>query len=352
VPMIRYLYLAGTFEEDLLLRLITKHEAARASLEVMPETLGVTADVPRSGLVSGFAQRQSELFAPGVNAIRTIDREATDAGLDAYRALLRDVEHAYDERVALCYGWLPTQSAATLAAEMRRAEEVRGNAGNGDELSRFVAEAIETDTGIAQVEDWKLQLDDAWCAGLEGLPGFDARLQCFRFTQDPEVSQQGTQSVGFIGLAHPLTRRAVGRMQIVTEAGVDVRVAAAGPAESTGLLLTYVAEMPSARTVELRKLITVRVNAANEVFEVTGQDWLAWVERLQPRELPAALEARLVRGQKTGTRAAKQILAREAEQFRAKRAERVRLARDARAVGGGSGICYLRGGSCGNCGPI
>ncbi len=322
VPIIRYLYLSGTFEEDLLLRLITKHEAARASLEVMPETLGVTADVPRSGLVSGFAQRQAELFAPGVNAIRTIDREAIDAGLDAYRALLRDVQHAYDERIALRYGWLPTQSAAALAAEVTRVEKVQDE---GDELSRFVAEAIEADTGIVQAENGKLQLDEAWCAGLKGLPGFDAPLRCFRFTQDPEVFQRGAQAIGFIGLVHPLTRRAVNRMQMLSGPGVaDVRVAVAGPADTAGLLLMYVAEIRSARAVELRKLIAVRVNAANEVFEVTGEEWPAWLERLQQRELPAALEARLVRWQKAGTRAAKQILAREADQFRVKHAERVK----------------------------
>jgi hypothetical protein len=41
-------------------------------------------------------------------------------------------------------------------------------------------------------------------------------------------------------------------MQMVSRAGVDMRVAAAGPAESAGLLLTYVAEIRSARAVELR----------------------------------------------------------------------------------------------------
>jgi superfamily II DNA or RNA helicase len=323
VPIIRYLYLAGTFEEDLLLRLITKHEAARASLEVMPDTLGVTADAPRSGLVSGFAQRQAELFAPGVNAIRTIDREAIEARSNAYRALLRDVEHAYDERIALRYGWLPSQPAATLAKEMSRAEEVRKQ-GGGDDLSRFVAEVIEVDTGIAQTENGILQLDDGWCAGLEELPGFDAPSRCFRFTRDPQVFQQGAQPVGFIGLAHPLTRRAIGRMQVASGDGVDVRVAPAGPVESTGVLLTYVAEIRSARAVELRKIIALRVKAANEVFEVTGQDWWAWVERLQPRELPAGLEARLVRWQEAGSKVAKRILAREAERFRVNHAERVK----------------------------
>jgi hypothetical protein len=48
------------------------------------------------------------------------------------------------------------------------------------------------------------------------------------------------------------------------------------------------------------------------------------VERLQQRELPAALKARLVCWQKAGISAAKRILAREAEQFRVKHAERVK----------------------------
>jgi hypothetical protein len=43
-PQIRYLYLAGTFEERLLLHLIRKYEKARAHLTFMPETLAVTAD--------------------------------------------------------------------------------------------------------------------------------------------------------------------------------------------------------------------------------------------------------------------------------------------------------------------
>ncbi len=57
-PQIRYLYLAGTFEERLLLRLIAKYEKARAHLAFMPDTLGVTADEDAlsAGLVAGFAE--------------------------------------------------------------------------------------------------------------------------------------------------------------------------------------------------------------------------------------------------------------------------------------------------------
>ena len=77
-PEIRYLYLAGTFEERLLLRLIAKYEKARACSRVMPETLGVTADQAEygGGLVSGFAEKQAGLFDDEPSAIRTIDRAA------------------------------------------------------------------------------------------------------------------------------------------------------------------------------------------------------------------------------------------------------------------------------------
>ncbi len=57
-PEIRYLFLAGTFEERLLLRLIAKYEKARACLSFMPNTLGVGAD-PASlhePLFAGFAE--------------------------------------------------------------------------------------------------------------------------------------------------------------------------------------------------------------------------------------------------------------------------------------------------------
>ena len=75
-PEIRYLYLAGTFEERLLLRLIAKYEKARACLAVMPDTLGVTADEAAwsKGLVAGFAEDQAALFEDDAPAIRTLDQ--------------------------------------------------------------------------------------------------------------------------------------------------------------------------------------------------------------------------------------------------------------------------------------
>jgi len=39
--MVRYLYLAGTFEERVLLRLVAKYERQRALLTFVPNTLGL-----------------------------------------------------------------------------------------------------------------------------------------------------------------------------------------------------------------------------------------------------------------------------------------------------------------------
>ncbi len=108
-PQIRYLYLAGTFEERLLLRLIAKYEKARAHLTFMPDTLGVTADEEAwsSGLVAGFAERQAGLFDDEPTAIRTLDREAETANLGAYRDLLHEVDRAFNgfDRSAVRHGW-------------------------------------------------------------------------------------------------------------------------------------------------------------------------------------------------------------------------------------------------------
>ncbi len=113
-PQIRYLYLAGTFEERLLLHLIRKYEKARAHLTFMPETLAVTADGDGSGsgLIAGFAEQQANLFDDELVEIRTIDREAEAANADAYQDVLREIDRAFAgfDRSAVRYGWLSDQA--------------------------------------------------------------------------------------------------------------------------------------------------------------------------------------------------------------------------------------------------
>ncbi len=277
-PHIRYLYLAGTFEEDLLLRLITKHEAGRASLGAMPDTLGVTADVPSPGVVKGFAQRQAGLFPPHAAAIRTLDREIIDTNPAAYRALLRDVQHAYDERIALRFGWMPVQASAEDTAGLAQVTNAGNCHGFNIDPSAFVAEVIEADTGLRQARADRLRLNDAWSAGIEQLPGFDPETATLRLTRDPDKFVDGPDTLAFIGLAHPLLRHALARVQQIgpEEDEADPRVAVASSSRGVELLLTYVFEIRSARQVEVRQLLAVLLKRNAPAAELTdAHKWLA-----------------------------------------------------------------------------
>ena len=109
-PDIRYLFLSGTFEENLLLRLIAKYEKARACLTFMPDTLGVTAepDAWTKGLVAGFAEETASLFPDPPSPVRTLDRAGEAGDSAAYQALRREIDRAYDgfEPMAVRHGWL------------------------------------------------------------------------------------------------------------------------------------------------------------------------------------------------------------------------------------------------------
>ena len=224
-PEVRYLFLSGTFEEDLLLRLITRHERARASLGSMPETLGITSTHTSDSAIRGFAQRQEELFVPPKDAIRTLDRAAIEAQLTAYRTLLHDVEDAYDGRAAMRFGWMPLAATAQDVDAAGRAAAILDRVLAID-LPDFVAEVISADTALPQTRPNVLHLNEAWCGGLDGVPGFDPADRVFRFTRDPDVFVSDDRPVGFLGAAHPLVQRAIACAQIPTGIA-DCRVAVA-----------------------------------------------------------------------------------------------------------------------------
>ncbi|MFO1025471.1 MAG: helicase-related protein, partial [Acetobacteraceae bacterium] len=135
-PQIRYLYLANTFEDRLLLHLIGKYEKARACLSVMPDTLGVTAPAGslHEPLVAGFAENGPTLF--GAPFIRTPDLAAEAERSDAYRDLLREIDRAFQsfDRMAVRHGWLSGGESAG-APEQEPVPSV--------DLPAFVASALE-----------------------------------------------------------------------------------------------------------------------------------------------------------------------------------------------------------------
>ncbi len=298
-PEIRYLYLAGTFEERLLLRLIAKYEKARACLAVMPDTLGVTADEAAwsKGLVAGFAEDQAALFEEDAPSIRTLDQVAEASNAAAFRDLLHEIDRAFagHERHSVRHGWLVEQGLNADLGQVAAADAVRHRSdtllGHID-LAAFVAAAIESETsGAAAIasetcgaaaDPERLQLPADWTAGLDDLPGYEAQTRTLRITRDRDRLRdaQGA-SLAFLGRAHPLVRRAVARMRrndIDEPTGTrDCRVSAAraGSFAPLAVLLSFSVEIASARRVELQRIIAVLLPVSGPPAELAEPEcWL------------------------------------------------------------------------------
>lgn len=278
-PQIRYLYLAGTFEEHLLLRLIAKHEKARAHLSFMPDTLGVTADEGALGLglVAGFAERQENLFADEAPIVRTVDRAAEEAGLDAYRDLLHEIDRAFHgfEYSAVRHGWLLDGGVNADAA-------VRSQPGHID-LPDFIAAVIEAETGCQPMDGGTLRLPSDWLAGMDGLPGLDRENNQVRFARDPmKLHDKDGRSLAFFGRAHPLVRRALSHVQRGNSAEHDSRVSVA-QAERIAVLLTFAAELRNATRTEFRWIVAVLLDDGQKAVVI--KDPARW---LKLAELPSS----------------------------------------------------------------
>ena len=210
-PEIRYLCLAGTFEERLLLRLIAKYEKARAQLTFMPDTLGMTAGVEQYGadLLSGLAEEQATLFPDDKPPIRTMDAAATEAETEAFRGLLHEIDRAYEgfDGMAVRHGWFAGQGLNADVALMRSAIQVRQTATRQAALFDL-ADFVSAATG-----------------------------RC-------DVSQPGR--------ADPAVRKAIGRARQAT----DSRVSTACH-DRRALLLTYGIEIHTARSIAYQRSVAV-----------------------------------------------------------------------------------------------
>jgi len=281
-PEIRYLYLAGTFEERLLLRLIGKYEKARNSLTFMPDTLGVTADADayNAGLIAGFAEQQASLFADDESPVRALDRVAEDENSAAYRDLLHEIDRAYGgfERMALRHGWLAARGINADMAQLAAAgsAEARGDALLGPvDLLDFTRGAIAAETGHNADDTDALPLPAEWAAGIEGLPGYDTARRAIAVSHDRTSVHEAP---AFLGRAHPLVRRAITRVRRHDyRQTADHRVSAARgePGSPLALLLTYGAEVRSGLRLEWQRVVAVRLPIFGSPAEIgTPADWL------------------------------------------------------------------------------
>jgi superfamily II DNA or RNA helicase len=251
-PEIRYLFLAGTFEERLLLRLIAKYEKARACLSFMPNTLGVSAD-PASlhePLFRGFAE---DLFSATPRLIHSLDLAAEDTDSDAYRDLLREIDRAFRsfDHMAVRHGWLS-------GGETRDMPPAETNA--GIDLPAFVASTLVPDAGVHRVPP-------GWADDLDGLAGFDRITGTVHLTADPNQLHDALgRKLLYPGRSHPLTRRAIA----ATRTG---RVSSA-KSDTVSLLVTYTVEIGSL----LRDVVALRLFPDGSVTE--QPDFLAIAEQV------------------------------------------------------------------------
>ena len=302
-PMVGYLYLEGTFEERVLLRLIAKYERQRARLTFVPNTLGLFLqddDRVTEHLLTGLADEQLSLFKPEPDSERLFDQDHEDVNQPAYQELLAEIEQAVGgfERSTRTHSWVGDLGLSAEPANLVDAEKAlhQGEALGGADLLTFVADAVETETRSASAVQkvgpiWTLTLPPGWSHGLDGLPGWDATTNTLRLTADPDLLLDGERrTVGFLGRAHPVVRRALDRVRNIPlgdgKATLDRRVTAVS-GDGPALLYTFLCTVQGEAGREFERLVAalVRPSGKPEVF-TEPQKWLALAA--SDRQVPTA----------------------------------------------------------------
>jgi superfamily II DNA or RNA helicase len=277
-PVVRYLFLRGTFEERILLRLIAKYERQRARLTFVPNTLGLTAssEETQGRLLRGLMEDDARLFHEEGTLFDFVSTPEEEGADEPTRELLEEIDRSLRgfERAARSNAWLSESglnAEATLAAEADQALLVGARAGMVD-LARFVCDAVQLDGGEVRERSGatalEVRLPPAWCHGLDEVPGYDADSRTARLTTDLEVNRdEHDRSVGYLGRAHPLVRRALDRVRHLSfggaaHAGLDPRVSAveADVSEPT-VLFTFLGRLSSRSGRELERVLAASVTA-------------------------------------------------------------------------------------------
>lgn len=295
-PIVRYLYLRGTFEERVLLRLIAKYEKQRARLTFVPNTLGLTLSdqsAMTQRLLDGLADEEAHLFREEKKSQLAFDLASSDDDVStpAYKELLAEVDRAIGgfERASKTHGWLAAAGMNADPAQVTEAESARsiGERLGAPDLVSFVCEAVANEMKAADaVRDeadsvLALRLPPSWAAGLD-VPGWNAETRTLRITRDPTVVRTASgESVGFLGRAHPVVRRALDRVRnlpVTSGAQVlDRRVSAiAGKAgERAALLYTFLCTVRSNAGRELERVFAVMVTQDGSPSVLTEPgEWL------------------------------------------------------------------------------
>ncbi len=295
VPLVRYLYLCGTFEERILLRLIAKYEKQRALLTFVPNTLGLTSsEAGQARLLKGFIDEDAKLFKKEPMLFDFHQEDESSGADEATRELLEEIDRSLHgfRQAAQTNKWLGDEGLNAdekLVQEATAARE-KGSKAEHVDLARFVSDAILLDggevIGSLEAEHFAVKIPPAWVHGLNNLPGYDADARLVRLTTRLEVtSDDAGHSIGFLGRAHPLVRRALDRVRNLSFGGAasrgqDPRASAirAQVSEPT-LLFTFLGRVASRQGRELERVLAVQLTRSGEtVFYPSADDWSQWLD--------------------------------------------------------------------------
>jgi len=275
-PIIRYLYLRGTFEERILLRLIAKYERQRELLTFVPNTLGITStsDASAARLLKCFMDEDTKLFTQEETLFKFGAPEESDPSDPATKELIEEIDRSLRafQQASRTNAWLGVQG---LNAEKRLLDEAEAAQKVGEnesvDLAAFVLDAIRLDGGSVERDGgiFRVKLPSTWLYGLDEIPGYDSDEHCIRLTTDMDVTRDASNNtVGFLGRAHPLVRRALDRVRTISfggeaDRGQDQRVSAVkADVAAPQLLVTFLGRVSSGKGREFERVLAVRMGKA------------------------------------------------------------------------------------------
>ncbi|BAC90682.1 helicase-related protein [Gloeobacter violaceus] len=291
-PIVRYLFLRGTFEERILLRLIVKYEKQRARLTFVPNTLGLntSTEAGEIRLLKGLMDEDTRLFEAEDTLFDLTEAKEDEGADEATRELLEEVDRSLKsfEKAAQTNTWLGNLGMNAGEDLVREASEARalGHRAGTVDLAQFVADAVRLGGGSVQPtihpEIQQIRLPSDWTYGLDDLPGYDAASRTLRLTTNLDLMRDPAGlPVGFLGRAHPLVRRALDRVRNLSfgqdiHVGQDPRVSAVkGKVSEPTLLFTFLGRVSSGAGREFERVLAVCSTAKSEPeFYQTAEDWL------------------------------------------------------------------------------
>ncbi len=295
-PQVGYLYLCGTFEERILLRLIAKYEKQRARLTFVPNTLGLntSADAAQARLLKGLMEEDTKLFRDEPLLFNLIEDDENEGSDEATRELLEEIDRSLHgfRKAAQSYAWLGDAGLNAEEHLFKEAESARqeGKHSGVVELADFVCDAIRLDggqvLGTIGNDFFTVSLPPQWIYGMDELPGYDPNERLIRLTTKLEITEdKNKNSIGFLGRAHPLVRRALDRVRSLSfghslKSMEDPRVSAVKANVSQPMLLyTFLGRVSSAVGRELERVLAAAVTASGKVeFFALPDRWLSWAQ--------------------------------------------------------------------------